>query len=235
MAEFFYGIGLPILEGYGLTETSPVLCVMPVREVRFGTVGPPLPNVELRIAEDGEILARGPNIMAGYYKRPQDTALVLHGEWFQTGDVGSLDDRGFLRITDRKKEIIVTSGGKNIAPQPIEQRLRVHTLVAEAILVGDKRHFPAVLIVPEFSKLAVRLGAEPASLRAGIGTDRIRAIYHEIVEAVNRDLAQFERIKKFALLADDLTMDSGVLTPTLKVKRRVIEERYRDVIEDLYK
>ena len=235
MAEFFYGIGLPILEGYGLTETSPVLCVMPVGEVRFGTVGPPLPNVELRIAEDGEILARGPNVMAGYYNRPEETALVLDGEWFHTGDVGSLDERGFLRITDRKKEIVVTSGGKKIAPQPIEQRLRVHTLVAEAILVGDKRHFPAVLIVPEFTRLAARLGAEPASLRGAVGSDRVRAIYHDIVEAVNRDLAQFERIKKFVVLAEDMTMDSGVLTPTLKVKRRVVEERYRDVIEELYK
>jgi len=235
IAEFLYGIGLPILEGYGLTETSPVLCVMPLSKIRFGTVGPPLKNVELRIADDGEVLARGPNVMAGYYRRPESTTQAIRGGWFYTGDIGSLDDHGYLRISDRKKEIVVTSGGKKIAPQPIEQRLRTHALVAEAILIGDKRHFPAVLIVPEFSRLAARLGTDQSMLRANTGSDEVRAIYRDIIDGVNRDLAQFERIKKFALLSEELTVEGGALTPTLKVKRRVVEERYRDVIEDLYK
>ncbi|MEO7192028.1 MAG: long-chain fatty acid--CoA ligase [Vicinamibacterales bacterium] len=235
IARFFYGIGLPILEGYGLTETSPVLCVMPLREVRFGTVGPPLPNVELRIADDGEILARGPNVMAGYHNRPEATAEALAGGWFHTGDIGEFDARGFLRITDRKKDVLVTSGGKKITPQPIEQRLRAHTLVAEAIMVGDRRHFPAVLIVPEFSRLAAHLALDEATLRATVNSLQVRSVFDAIVQAVNDNLAQFERIKKFALLSEELTMADGALTPTLKVKRRVVEDRYRDVIEMLYR
>jgi long-chain acyl-CoA synthetase len=234
IGRFFYGIGIPILEGYGLTETSPVLCVMPLREVRFGTVGPPLRNVELKIAEDDEILARGPNVMRGYYNRPDDTAQALQDGWFHTGDIGTFDERGFLRITDRKKEIVVTSGGKKIAPQPIEQRLRVHPLVAEAVLIGDKRHFPAALIVPDFSSLALQLGSTPEALRMRTGEGQVRAVYQEVVDLVNRDLAQFERIKKFALLPEDLTIGNVALTPTMKVKRRVIEERYREVIDALY-
>jgi long-chain acyl-CoA synthetase len=234
IGRFFYGIGIPILEGYGLTETSPVLCVMPLRDVRFGTVGPPLRNVELRIAEDGEVLARGPNIMRGYYHRPDETSAVLADGWFHTGDIGSLDERGFLRITDRKKEIVVTSGGKKIAPQPIEQRLRVHPLVAEAVLIGDKRHFPAVLIVPDFRLLGAELDVSLEQARERTDTPQVRALYQPIVDAVNRDLAQFERIKKFVVLSEDLTTANGVLTPTLKVKRRVIEDRYREVIEALY-
>jgi len=235
IAEFLYGIGLPIFEGYGLTETSPLLSVMPLRQIRFGTVGPPLKNVELRIADDGEVLARGPNVMAGYYNRPESTTQAIQDGWFHTGDIGSLDEHGYLRISDRRKEIVVTSGGKKIAPQPIEQRLRAHVLVAEAVLIGDKRHFPAALIVPEFSSLAARLGTNQSMLRANTGSDEVRAIYRDIIDGVNRDLAQFERIKKFALLSEELTVEGGALTPTLKVKRRVVEERYRDVIEDLYK
>jgi long-chain acyl-CoA synthetase len=235
LAEFFLGAGLPILEGYGLTETSPVLSVMPIGRIRFGTVGPPLPNVELSIAPDGEILARGPNVMRGYYNRPEDTAAVMAGGWFHTGDIGAIDDDGYLRITDRKKELLVTSGGKKIAPQPIEQRLRADRLVAEAILIGDRRHFPAALVVPDFTTVAARLGVDAAAVRARIGDPDVRALFEPIVERVNRDLAQFERIKKFVLLDCELTHASGVLTPTLKVKRRVIEERFSAVIEEIYR
>jgi long-chain acyl-CoA synthetase len=234
VGRFFYGIGLPILEGYGLTETAPVLCVMPIGRVRFGTVGPPLPNVELRMADDGEILARGPNVMRGYYNRPDDTARVLVDGWFHTGDIGSLDEAGYLRITDRKKEVIVTSGGKKIAPQPLEQKLRSHTLVSEAVLVGDRRHFPAALLVPNLPVLAAALGVPVDEARRRLGTADVHARFQQIIDTINRDLAQFERIKKFELVSDDWTIADGMLTPTLKVKRRVVEERYRDLIDRMY-
>jgi long-chain acyl-CoA synthetase len=235
LATFFLGVGLPILEGYGLTETSPALSVMPLRKIRFGTVGPPLPNVEIEIAPDGEILARGPNLMRGYYNRPDDTAAVLKDGWFHTGDIGMIDRDGYLRITDRKKEVLVTSGGKKIAPQPIEQRLRADLLVAEAILVGDRRHFPAVLLVPNFAVLGTRLGIDAETARTRVANADVRALFAPLVEAVNRDLAQFERIKKFVLLDQELTMASGALTPTLKVKRRVIEEQFSAVIDEIYR
>jgi long-chain acyl-CoA synthetase len=234
VARFFYGLGLPILEGYGLTETSPTLCVMPLRKIRFGTVGPPIPGVELRIADDGEILARGPNVMLGYYNRPEETARALVDGWFHTGDIGSLDEQGYLRLTDRKKEVIVTSGGKKIAPQPIEQRLRAHPLVSEAVVLGERRHFPSVLLIPERGALAAALGMTAEDALARIGSDDVRSRFQAIVDAVNRDLAQFERLKKFELIGDEWTIANGTLTPTLKVKRRVIEERYRSLIERMY-
>lgn len=234
IARFFYGIGFPILEGYGLTETSPVIAVTPLAEARFGTVGPPLPNVDVRIAPDGEILVRGPNVMRGYYSRPADTAAVMADGWFHTGDIGTLDERGYLAITDRKKELLVTSGGKKIAPQPIEERLRAHPLVGEAVLLGDNRHFPAALIVPDFQALAKALGADVAAVRARVGDAPVRALYEKVVAAVNEDLAQFERIKKFELLAEEFSVSTGELTPTLKFKRRVVEDKYRTLIERLY-
>ncbi len=234
VARFFYGIGLPILEGYGLTETSPVLCVMPIGRIRFGTVGPPIPGVELRLASDGEILARGPNVMLGYFNRPQETAEVLRDGWFHTGDIGAIGEDGYLRITDRKKEILVTSGGKKIAPQPIEQRLRADVLVAEAVLVGDRRHFPAVLLVPDFGALGAALGLAPGEVRERLQAPAVRVLFQQVVDRVNLDLAQFERVKKFTLIAADVSMGSGLLTPTLKVKRRVFEERFRREIEALY-
>ncbi|MCC7009180.1 MAG: long-chain fatty acid--CoA ligase [Acidobacteria bacterium] len=234
IARFFLGVGLPILEGYGLTETAPVLALTPPGRIRFGTVGPPLPNVELRIAPDGEILARGPNVMRGYYGRPDDTAAALRDGWFHTGDIGELDPHGYLRITDRKKELLVTSGGKKIAPQPIEERLRAHGLVAHAILVGDRRHFPAALISPEFAALSRTLRLDETTLRARLEDEDVRAVYQAVVDEVNRTLAQFERIKKFALIAAEFSVTSGELTPTLKVKRQVIAERYKGVIERFY-
>ena len=237
LGRFFYGLGLPILEGYGLTETAPVLTVMTLGAIRFGTVGRALPGVALRIADDGEVLARGPNIMAGYYGRPADTAEVLRDGWFHTGDIGGLDADGYLRITDRKKELIVTSGGKNVAPQSIEAALGRDRLVAEVVLIGEGRHFLTALIVPDFAELARRLGlpAGGAEDRAGLleRTD-VQALYKASVEAVNAHMAQFERIKKFALLPHDFSVESGELTPTLKLKRRVIEQKYRTVIEGLY-
>ncbi len=238
LGEFFYGVGLPIIEGYGLTETSPVLSVVPLERVKFGTVGPPLSNVQISFADDGEIKAKGPNIMAGYYNRPAETAEVLRDGWFYTGDIGSLDADGFLRITDRKKEFIVTSGGKKIAPQPIEVALRSHPPIQEAVLVGTDRKYPAVLLVPDFAGLAARLGVSkpttPSEVDALISRPEARALFGAAVEAVNQPLAQYERIKNFAVLPKELTLDAGELTPTLKVRRRVIDERYKAVIDALY-
>jgi long-chain acyl-CoA synthetase len=172
--------------------------------------------------------------MPSYFERPEDTAAVLADGWFHTGDIGTFDEQGYLRITDRKKEVLVTSGGKKIAPQPIEERLRAHTLVNEAMLVGDRRHFPAALITPDFGALGSRLKIDDLTARARVGGEDVRALYQQIVDDVNRDLAQFERIKKFVVLADDFSIATGELTPTLKIKRRVVEEKYRDVIEGIY-
>src|SRR5690606_3134501 len=208
------------------TETSPVLTVMPLERVRLGTVGPPLPNVELRIAEDGEVVVRGPNVMQGYHNRPDESAAVLVDGWFHTGDIGALDEAGYLRLTDRKRELIVTSGGKKIAPQPIEQRLRQHPLVAEAMVVGDRRHFPGVLLVPDFATLAGVLGRAIENRADVLDDPEVYRHCEGIVDELNHALAQFERLKKIVLIDAELTIASGMLTPTMKVKRRVIEERY---------
>ena len=235
--EFFLAAGLPLYEGYGLTETAPALAVNHPGRSRLGTVGPAIPGVELRIAEDGEILARGPNVMRGYWNRPADTEAVILDGWFHTGDIGELTADGFLRITDRKKDLLVTSGGKKVAPQPIEARLKQHPLVAEAVVVGDRRRFPAALIVPAFDVLTERLSSLglPAGERAAL-VDRadVLGLYREIVEALNRDLAQFEQVKQIALLPAEFTIAGGELTPTLKVRRRVVETRWQDTIERLY-
>ena len=237
IAEFFQGIGIPIIEGYGLTETSPILTVNPPGAPRAGTVGRAIPGVELRIAADGEILARGPNIMSGYYHKPEATAEALQDGWFHTGDIGAIDEDGYLRITDRKKDLLVTSGGKKIAPQPIEGVMKGNPLVAEAVLLGDRRRFAAALIVPSFPVLERRLkdlGRPPAPRAELVTRPDVIALYQEIVDALNRDLSQFERIKKVALLDAEFSIASGELTPTMKVKRKVVEERWKEKIEELY-
>jgi long-chain acyl-CoA synthetase len=238
LGRWFVGLGIPIFEGYGLTETSPAVTVNPMGRMRIGTVGLPLPGVELRIADDGEILTRGPNVMLGYLNRPDDTNAAIRNGWFHTGDIGEVDGDGYLKITDRKKELLCTSGGKKVAPQPIESALRSHELIAEAVLVGDNRHFLAALIVPDFAALWTKLGvprpSDAKATRALLDRADVRAHYAEAVEAVNSRLAQFERIKKFHLLSQDLTQEAGELTPTLKVKRRVIEVKYRAEIDALY-
>jgi long-chain acyl-CoA synthetase len=237
IAEFFNGVGLSVIEGYGLTETAPILTVNPPDAPRAGSVGRALPGVQLRIAEDGEILARGPNIMSGYYNKPAATAEALKEGWFHTGDIGTLDDAGYLRITDRKKDLLVTSGGKKIAPQPIEATLKRSPLVGEAVVLGDRRKFAAALIVPEFAALERRLkdlGRPPGPREELVARADVIALYQEIVDALNRELSQFERIKKIALLPAEFTIQSGELTPTLKVKRKVVEEKWKDVIARLY-
>ena len=238
IGSFFLGLGLPIIEGYGLTETAPVLTVMPLDDIRFGTVGRPMPKVELKVADDGEILARGPNVMLGYYNRPAESEAALAGGWFHTGDIGAIDADGYLTITDRKKEIIVTSGGKKIAPQPIEEALRAHDFVAEVVLVGEQRHFPSALVVPDLEALSRRIGqvrpVDLASVESLLSRSDVRALVQSAIDDLNARLAQFERIKRFSLLATTFSVETGELTPTLKVKRRVIEERYRAIIDDLY-
>jgi long-chain acyl-CoA synthetase len=237
VAEFFHGLGLPITEGYGLTETSPVVSANPIGAARIGTVGKPVPGVEVRIADDGEILVRGPNVMMGYYNKPEDTAAVLKDGWFSTGDIGTLDAEGYLRITDRKKDLLVTSGGKKVAPQPIEAVLKRSPLVAEAVLLGDRRRFIAALIVPDFVALERRLkdlGRPPADRAALVGRDDVVALYDEIIAALNRELSQFERIKKFRVLPREFTIASGELTPTMKVKRKTVEQNLAAEIAELY-
>jgi long-chain acyl-CoA synthetase len=235
VGDFFRTIGMPICEGYGLTETSPVLSFNPPGRQRLGTVGPPLAGVDIRIADDGEILARGPNIMVGYYRKPELTAEALKDGWFHTGDVGHFDEAGYLVITDRKKDLLVTSGGKKIAPQPLENMFRSDPLVAEAVVVGENRKFPSVLIVPDFAVLETRLDVEAAGPRERLLTrSEVVNLYQGVVDRVNTELAQFERIKRFALLPGEFSIEHGELTPTMKVRRNIIEDRWRDVIEGLY-
>ena len=237
VAEFFCAIGLPVIEGYGLTETSPVLTVSPVGAIRAGAVGKPLDGVDIRIAPDGEILARGPNVMTGYYNKPDATAEVIRDGWFHTGDIGAIDAEGYLSITDRKKDLLVTSGGKKIAPQPIEAILKRSPLIAEAVVLGDRRNYATALIIPDFAALERRLkdlGRPPADRTDLVKREDVIALYQEIVDALNHELAQFERIKRIAVLPTEFSIDSGELTPTLKVKRKVVEEKYKDVIEGLY-
>jgi long-chain acyl-CoA synthetase len=238
IAEFFQALGVPIVEGYGLTETAPVLTVNPPEALRAGTVGRAIPGVELRIAPDGEILARGPNIMSGYYNKPEATAEVLKDGWFHTGDIGTIDADGYLRITDRKKDVLVTSGGKKITPQPIEAVLKRSPLVAEAVVLGDRRKFAAALIAPDFAALERRmrdLGLPPGSREELVARPDVIALYQEIVDALNGDLSQFERIKRIAVLPAEFSIETGELTPTMKVRRKIVENRWRDEIEALYR
>ncbi len=238
LAEWYADIGIRLHEGYGLTETSPVIAVNKPAAHKIGTVGKPLPNVEVRIADDGEILVRGPSIFKGYWKRPEESAQALEPDgWFHTGDIGHLDGDGYLLVTDRKKDLIKTSGGKFIAPQPIEQKLKNNSLVAEAVVVGDKKKFPAVIIAPNFAELlawAKSNGVEIKDHEELAKDPRVREMYESIVANVNADLAQFEKLKKVLVIADEFTIADGSLTPTLKVKRRVVEERYRAQIQRIY-
>ena len=238
IVEFFFAIGLKVLPGYGLTETAPVLTGNTPGNIRFGTVGRPITDVELRIAEDGEILARGPNVMVGYYKNEADTREVLKDGWLHTGDIGRIDEDGFVIITDRKKDIIVTSGGKNIAPQPIESLIQASPFIASAVVVGSSRKFVSALVVPNFEKLEA--WARARALTYGDRSDLCRrpetnAFLLDEINRVTPGLASYERIKKIAVLDRDFDIDLGEVTPTLKVRRNIVEQKYADVIESLYK
>jgi long-chain acyl-CoA synthetase len=238
VGTFFAVIGLPIQEGYGLTETSPVIAANRPNAIRVGTVGRALPGVEIQIAEDGEILTRGPHVMKGYFGKPEATAEAIDKDgWFHTGDIGVLSADGYLAITDRKKDIIVTSGGKNLAPQPIENHIKTHAMVAEIVVIGDKRHFPTALVVPRFETLekwAKEKGVAAASREELIRHPQVVAEYERVIEEMTPHLAPFEKIKKIALLGREFSLEAGELTPKLNVKRRVIEQRYKEVIDRLY-
>jgi long-chain acyl-CoA synthetase len=237
LAEWFSWIGIRIHEGYGLTETSPVIAVNTPRDHKLGTVGKPLGNVQVKIADDGEILVRGPSVFKGYWKRPGETANAFVDGWFKTGDIGNLDADGFLSVTDRKKDLLKTSGGKFIAPQPIENSLKHNALVAEAIVVGDKRKFPAVVISPYFALLEDWARNNQVAFKSRsdlVAHPKVQALYDGIVEDLNRNLARFEKLKKVILVPDEFTPADGTLTHTMKVRRRAVEERYRTLIEDVY-
>jgi long-chain acyl-CoA synthetase len=231
IAEFFFGAGIHIIEGYGLTETSAAVFLNRLERFRFGTVGPALDVVDTKIADDGEILLRGPSIFPEYYNNPEATAEAIDAEgWFHTGDIGQLED-GFLRITDRKKDLIVTAGGKKVAPQPLENAIKARSpLVGQAVVFGDKRPYCVALLTP--SEDAIRKYGHDGKV-----TDQgpVRAEIEAAIEALNGGLASYETIKAFVLLPVDFTEAAGELTPSMKVKRKVVIEKYRGAIEELYK
>lgn len=237
LAEWFAAIGIRIHEGYGLTETSPVVALNSPRAHRLGTVGRPLPNVEVRIAEDGEILVRGPSVFEGYWDRPDETADAFVDGWFKTGDIGTLDEDGFLLVTDRKKDLLKTSGGKFVAPQPIENSLKLHALVAAAVVLGDRRRYPSVIISPHFPLLedwARSKHISWSSRETLVTNPKVLELYNDIVSQVNRGLGRHEMLKKILLVPHEFTADDGTMTPTMKVRRKVIEERYSKQIAELY-
>ncbi|MGC2181660.1 MAG: long-chain fatty acid--CoA ligase [Terriglobales bacterium] len=237
LAEWYAAIGVRIHEGYGLTETSPVIAVNTPRAHKMGTVGRPLPNVEVRIAEDGEILVRGPSVFKQYWNKPKETQEAFVDGWFKTGDIGNLDADGFLSITDRKKDLIKTSGGKFIAPQPIENSLKHNALIAEAVVLGEKRKFPAVLIAPNFPLLEDWARGNEVTFGSReelVASPEVRVLYEGIVEDLNGNLARFEKLKKVLLVADEFSTEDGTLTASLKLRRHKVEERYRQQIEEMY-
>jgi long-chain acyl-CoA synthetase len=235
---FFHAAGIRVLEGYGLTETSPVIAVNTLDRTRIGTVGPVIPGVEVRIAEDGEILTRGPHIMKGYFRDETATREAMEGGWFHTGDIGLIDPDGFLKITDRKKEVLKTSGGKMVAPQPIENLLKSDRFIAQAVLIGDRRKFISALIVPEpawLESYARRKEIPFRDLSDLLDHPGVLDLFRRRIEAKMEGLPHYETVKKFRLLPRELTQEAGELTPTLKVKRRVINQKYADLIESMYR
>jgi long-chain acyl-CoA synthetase len=239
LIRIFTAAGITIMEGYGLTETSPVICVNRYEEDgrEFGSVGPMISGVEVKIAEDGEILCKGPNIMMGYYKRPDITAEVMQGEWFSTGDIGTFSPRGFLKITDRKKELFKTSGGKYVAPLPIESRLKESIYIEQVMVIGADRKFVSALIVPSFPNVqewARQQGIPETDPDKLIRDARVLEHFRELVESFNKFFNPVEQVKKFELLSQEWSVDSGELTPKLSLKRKVVLEKYKEAIERIY-
>jgi long-chain acyl-CoA synthetase len=237
LARWYACMSIRIHEGYGLTETSPVIAINTPAHHRIGTVGQCLPNMECRIADDGEILVRGPAVFRGYWRREQETRDAFQDGWFRTGDIGKLDADGYLSITDRKKDLIKTSGGKFIAPQPIESRLKTNGFVAEAAVLGDRRKFPSVLLAPQFAALetwARANGVKYSSRTELVHDPKVQSLYEGIVHETNHGLAKFEQLKKVLLVPDEFSIASGELTPSMKLKRRVVEKKYADQIDALY-
>jgi long-chain acyl-CoA synthetase len=237
IAEWFCQMSIPIFEGYGLTETSPTIAVNRLGAFKIGTVGKVNEGLEVKIADDGEILVKGPTVFKGYWQMPEETRTAFVDGWFKTGDIGQMDEEGFLSITDRKKDLIKTSGGKFIAPQPIENALKANVLVGQAAVIGDRRKYASVIISPHFPLLEDWARANGVSFTSHddlVHAGKVRELYRGIVEDLNKKLAQFETIKKILIVPDEFTVEGGEITPTLKLKRRVIETKYRPQIEELY-
>ena len=237
IATWYADIGIRIHEGYGLTETSPVVALNNPINHRLGSVGKPMSNVEVKVAEDGELLVRAPSVFKGYWKMPEETAAVFENGWFKTGDIGHLDEDGYLSITDRKKDLIKTSGGKFIAPQPIENSLKVNQYIAEAALLGDKRRFPAVLIIPSFEDLegwARHHGVKFSSRKELVKSHQVQKLYEGIVDELNQNLAQYEKLKKILVVPEELSIADGTLTPSMKLRRRNLTDLYKKEIDAIY-
>jgi long-chain acyl-CoA synthetase len=238
VGRFFLGAGIPLYEGYGLTETSPVLAANRPSDWRLGSVGLPYPGVELRIGAEGEIQARGPSVMQGYWNQPAATSAAIDPDgWFHTGDVGEFDADGFLHVTDRIKDLIVTAGGKKVAPQPIEGRTQLSPFIAQAVMIGERRPYPALLVVPDFERLrvwAIEHGIPVKDRNQLYGEKLVRQLLEEESLGKLHDLAQFERPKRIAIIGEELSVETGMLTPTFKVKRRLVEQRYQETIQQLY-
>jgi long-chain acyl-CoA synthetase len=237
MSEWFCCMGVPIFEGYGLTETSPVISSNRLGGFKIGTVGQVHEGLQVKIAADGEILVKGPTVFKGYWNMPEETRAAFEDGWFKTGDIGQIDADGFLSITDRKKDLIKTSGGKFIAPQPIENALKANVLVAQAALIGDRRKYASVIISPHFPLLedwARANGVTFSNHQDLVTSGKVRELYRGIVEDVNKKLAHFETIKKILIVPDEFTVATGEITPTLKLKRRIIEDKYKQQIEEVY-
>jgi long-chain acyl-CoA synthetase len=234
----FTGAGIPIMQGYGLTESSPVISSNNPGSSKLGTVGKPIRNVRVRVMADGEIEASGPGVMLGYYNKPEATRDAFDGEWFRTGDIGEMDEDGFLKITDRKKELFKTSGGKYIAPSPIEQVIKASRFVSQVVLIGNGRKFPAALIVPNFEVLESYAKLKGLDLRSPAdfcNSPKIIDLIERQIALHTAALSQFEKVKKITLLENEMTVEDGELTPTLKVRRRIVDEKYRDLIDKMYK
>jgi long-chain acyl-CoA synthetase len=238
IAEILGSLGVKICEGYGLTESSPTISVNPLEAIKCGTVGPPLPGVEIRIAEDGEILTRGPHVMKGYYRRERESADAIVDGWLHTGDIGVVDEDGYLAITDRKKDLIVTAGGKNVAPQLIENALKTDPFISQIVIHGDKRKFLSALIVPNFEQLepwAREQGLNFESRAELVGLSEVHSLIEQSLAEKLRDFARYEQIRRFTLLDREFTMGDGEVTPSLKIKRKVVADRYADLIEAMYR
>jgi len=237
LSQWFSSAGIPILEGYGLTETSPVIAVNLPGKNRLGSIGPKLKNLDVRFAEDGELEVRGPSIFQGYWQKPEQTDAVMDGDWFKTGDIGKVDDDGFLYITDRKRELIKTVGGKFIAPQPIENKLKVSSLIGFVALQGDKRKYVAAIVSPNFPALeewAKAQGIVAADRKVLIHDPKVIARYQEEFDRVNKEASPWEKVKRFRLVPDEWTIDGGEVTPSMKLKRRVVAANYEREIESMY-
>ena len=238
IADFFYALGLVVLEGYGLTETAPVIAVNTFEQLKFGTVGKPIPGVEVKIAPDGEILVKGPNVMKGYYKKEAETREAFEGGWFHTGDIGHLDDDGYLVITDRKKDLIITAGGKNVAPQPIENVLKRNPYIANAVVIGGRRKFISAIIAPNLEKLeayAKQNGVAYIDARELVAKEAIQQFLLDEIDRATPHLAPYEKIRKILVLDRDFAVELEEMTPTLKVRRSLVEEKFKDLIDSLYR